>query len=1192
MNTREDGPNFDSAALLTKYINLQVTGNVDDLAPHSVLGLPKDGATESQVLQALRAKLQVAQSVPATSDAEVSHVRMLLHASAAVMLAQGLGISSSLESSQKASIAGSGVGQPRSVLAPSDQRPITWASMPLQNRDGGQDELIDLAAPATPVSSASVHASARKGASLPVYATGDDARTVPAKPHVQPAQSEAQPGRTPFEQELFVTLAVCGGWNAKSMHRVQMLAAARGIAPKELLRTLERATQLAATVATPAASIVSRAVPTAPQQPQMVSRPAATATSADFGAPLHRSSPISSGQSAFGLPAVNQTATVAPEVLGGQRQTFTASGTSVRPAAAAGATGVHEPIIDPFESGYDRTTSAIRAWLIGGTAGAALLIVVALTLRYTIGRTPSAIVQTAGGTAPAAPLATNGNAAPPLNAESAQAQTTGNVTNNAATGQDAASQGSVKQGFVTQASASPRTGGNRSVQELLAAINSAAVQGGIQRVPTSIQQTTDPAAKSPPIATKPLQARNLDGSLVAFRDAFEEFSQRWISSSQQQLPALSNAVLEYLYRVGDSDAHAQATLAIIAAPAQDVFGKGSSAPLSPASLRASVLSMGLLARLQAERDLSWSMRSTIDRACDEVFQSASDQVKGAASAGTLSYGASIAIRSLVPRLLAQPRTQTTDAAGLWTAWKECTGAVHPTDTLIHSTMVLGAIDTLVNSAIPPSQHPIVLAGYRSLVPALSWNNLPSQTTPGAKPHDAAGTSAASPLQRAAQSRLIAWLASPNAGSDHLSVIISSMIDAKAPGVDISMSLSASANETDRAQLRERFAALFGLDVGVEGTTDAATAALARLRELASPLQVPLASQGAQRSEVLTRLAMCSYANTIAWQLVLGDVEIAQASLGGFGVPDVITAAGKGSALFHLTVIPHSTSWGVRYVIAGSSAAMRLDALKDAATVENMLEARAALDEAMRGTSPEHRSRGRKIIESNPDNRFALAAMLDLSSNAPPAMDLRSLYERLAGEPLPAFADPAWRIALRKSMIRRVIQSIARDQDDQLRDVVAAQRFVGQAYEDRLLTFENTRRRELGQQPLVMQQRPQDPDPSTSLQAITNAVAAYSRNLYVSSGVSVTTPDSALAVLTQRLRNVKSKPQEIVAHQMAVLDMQGYIVASRAPQSAEQAAQRIAAAKIDVAKASDVLTQMQLCENAMLDVWMLAFGSTP
>jgi hypothetical protein len=411
-----------------------------------------------------------------------------------------------------------------------------------------------------------------------------------------------------------------------------------------------------------------------------------------------------------------------------------------------------------------------------------------------------------------------------------------------------------------------------------------------------------------------------------------------------------------------------------------------------------------------------------------------------------------------------------------------------------------------------------------------------------------------------------------------------------------MTLSAASNESDRALLRERFAAVWGLSQADGATSDRASEALAKWRAIADPVREEASREtnsGEQpRREALVRLVKSAYANTIAWQIALGDLDVALASLGNDRTPDLISASGQKYNVFYIYAKPNASSWGIRYVLASSNAARRLEALRDAQVIENLLEARSAVDESLRGISAEHRAAGRRLIERDADSQFVLAAMLDASASAPPVADLRPLYERLMGERLPAFTDPAWRIVMRRALIRRVIQGIAKDNDDQFRDIVAGQRLLSDTYEDRLLALENHRRRDLGQAPLAMQPRLAEPDPAPLAKQLTANVAAYTRNLFVQPGVRMQTPDEVMNILSQRLRSARSRPQETVAHQLALLELQATIVASRAPANAPAAKARIDKARAEIARATDVIKQMQLCESAMLDLWHLGFGGAP
>jgi hypothetical protein len=515
-----------------------------------------------------------------------------------------------------------------------------------------------------------------------------------------------------------------------------------------------------------------------------------------------------------------------------------------------------------------------------------------------------------------------------------------------------------------------------------------------------------------------------------------------------------------------------------------------------------------------------------------------------------------------------------EAQGLWEAWRESARALAAGDEARLGQHALGAIDTVLSSGQSPAQQPMVLMGYRVLVPAAGFGASATK--------DQASV--------ASRQRLLGWLASPGVGPEQVSVIVSSLIEGKLAGVDLSMSLTAGASESDRALLRERLAALWDMAAG----DDAATEVIERWRGIAGSKREGLV-EGATRTQAVMKLVEAASLNTLAWQIVLGDIEVAKAGLGDGGTASLPEAAIAPMNIARLTVIVESGAWGERYVLAGANATKRLEALRSAGGVSNLLEARILVQETMRGATPELRGRARSLTEANAENTMVLSAMLDASASAPPVAELVPFYERLSGVKIGSVRDPGWRVRLRQGVMQRLIQRIAQGANEDVRDIATGQRVLGGIYEQRGFALDNWRRVGMGLAPSVMPVRADDADPTELSEKLVGNIAGYVRTLYVPVvGGGAPSLEETLALQEQRLRVARGRPQQFVARQMAMLELQASVAIARAPAEAARVRSVLEGARRDVARrdadrADRVLTQMVTLEQAMLELWWIALG---
>jgi hypothetical protein len=1097
---------MESAALLRKYVQLRTEGVRDALSPHHVLGLPAGATAEATVLRALRERLEQVSRVPAASEAEVSHVRMLLHASAAVMLSEGVGLRA---------MAGEGV----IGLEPAPGGIGLGATGTGTAQVGRREDALSFAQPPEKLSVGSPLVGSAMG-----VRSGGAARG--------------------FDDALRIALGLHGGWNKRTMHHARLLAMSHGVGAHALVESLRRVGGERGSVGSGLGGL-----------PLVGMRGSGPRELGARATPAQRDGRVHGAAENVGRGANEQ---------------------SAQAAASAGAFVYDGPVEDP--------NAGVKRLFVGAGVGAALLLVVALALRYTIWRTPALV--------PGQPVAAGGAGAATTDGRGVGAGASGIASERA---NEMAAQ-SAAEGAENRAA---QRAADRSVQELLAALQQAAMRGGVQRgtgtgeaLPEATTATsTQPELSQPelfkPDPAKPVPvARDLDGSLVSFRDAMEELGQAWVSGSEQQLVAVSNAVVEYLYRVGDSDAHAQAAAAIIAGPALGVFGESGRLE-SGEAMRASVLSAGLLSRLRSERDLPWGTLERINRAGTVVF-GAIGEPKAEGRRGLLG-GAEAALRALPARLTALPKVDVPSAEKLWKAWRESAAALAGGNDAALAQHVLGALDVLVGSGLSPAQRPVVLVGYRALVPSAGFG-IGIGSGVGQASAQATEKQAETLAGRASRQRLLGWLASPGVGSEHVSVMVSTLIESKQGGLDLSMSLTAGASEAERATLRERLAALWDMAAG----EDEATETIARWRSLAEARRQVL-PEGSGRTQTVMRLVEAASLNTIAWQIVLGDLEVANASLGGDGTMSMPEAALRPLSTARLIATVGSGAWGEAYVQAGANPTRRLEVLRNAGGVSNLLEARVLLEETLRGATAELRGRARSLAEANADDPMVLSAMLDLSATAPAVADLLPFYERVSGKKLGSVRDAAWRVRLRQGVMERLIQRIAQGEADDVRDIAIGQRVLGGVYEQRGFVLDSWRRSGLGLAPGVLPARADDADPTQLSEAMVGATAAYVRTLYVPpAGAGVASVEDVLVVLEQRLRVARGRPQQFVARQLALLELQASVAVTRAPGQAARVREVLDgalrdAARRDADRADRVLSQMATIEQAMLELWWIALG---
>jgi hypothetical protein len=430
-------------------------------------------------------------------------------------------------------------------------------------------------------------------------------------------------------------------------------------------------------------------------------------------------------------------------------------------------------------------------------------------------------------------------------------------------------------------------------------------------------------------------------------------------------------------------------------------------PLAADELLEGAFIAGVSARLMRERDLptaSWSLAESSYRA----------SFAGIAppTGASFSTGAGIWLSAAMPRLFVQrvgaPVDIATESATVLDAWLTATGAIYPEGSRERAHAVLSAFDTLLTTGPELTGTRWAYDAAETLMQRVTWR---------------AGD----------ESRLwlLRWLASSAVSTSDLNTVTRLLAEkSNAEGVDLSMVLSQTAGDGERAELRDRYAVVWGIASPKRGEMISRWLAAAEAEIARAPSTEPnLALARSVRLARLSRAARMVQSGDTGNIESLINAEVPQVTV--MPVPSVAPST-SGAATLSFTTgggavqpAPSTPSgWATRYIGAGANIPVRREILAGISTPPTAMEAQILVEEAGRGSPWQIRAAARGLVERFANERTMVEAMLRFAPLIPATIDNAELLERVAAARLPAPRSAKWRVEARRALVERLLQLLA------------------------------------------------------------------------------------------------------------------------------------------------------------------------
>ncbi len=621
----------------------------------------------------------------------------------------------------------------------------------------------------------------------------------------------------------------------------------------------------------------------------------------------------------------------------------------------------------------------------------------------------------------------------------------------------------------------------------------------------------------------------------------------WCRAQRDQLVAAHDAIVEFLYRTGADPSRSERAIEVIGAGALALV-PGSSTPLAadPDRIWPSIWSLGMLVRLSREKDLSAAAREAIESRVGAGVGMGRPVIER-----SFDSGATAALQVAPGLLLAGADAPPLEA---WQRWADAAVAVAGTGSA-HDAIILAGLDSLLVLGPEPDQQRDVLEAIGDLTTRVSWRQGDE-----------------------ARFRLLRWFEDRRVTTTDLQAITSAIATrSAAEGVDITMVLSPAASERVRADLRERYARVWGIAETVDRGAIALEWEEATLEAIARSFSATTDAEHLAAAALLARL------NEAAWRLWKGDnAEAARIILDRATDIDAILqpAATAGPA-----AAPDDAGWAERYLAARRNVPVRLELLtrlSARAGAIGPVDAEVLAAEALSGTPAEVRGRAAELVRQFGDSPAMVNALLEALPRAPRIVQNSALIASVGQRRLPPLRDPSWPIQARRALVERMLELSAASGDyaaiDQLSRVLAIA-YRGLASE---LPLSATERTETQQPPAhvsagVLRDRWRD-----------------------AAGKSVPGPASAsgpdLTELDRRHSGraglARGLVQAFAAEQVSACELMAYVISAERPAAADRVREVIAELEQRRRASKNILDQLNAAERAAAQLWVARAPEVP
>lgn len=610
---------------------------------------------------------------------------------------------------------------------------------------------------------------------------------------------------------------------------------------------------------------------------------------------------------------------------------------------------------------------------------------------------------------------------------------------------------------------------------------------------------------------------------AVFERAVVTLANNWPRVRPDQRQAALGQVIDHLYLVREDAAATLRVVGFLTGP----LAEGDNEP----TLAARTWQIGTVVRLSKEQNLPGPAVEGL-----RTFLLSRAPIE-ARAVGDFSAGVTVGLRSELAEL-AKPDDFNTDPDA-WDAWLACAQGLAAAEPALGHRLLLAGLEAVLLDGSEPTDEDVFQI-VRTLVVALQW-----------RPGDES------------RGRLLAWFDDPAITIADLHALTNVLATASgAPGVDPTMVLPVLANQTQRSQVRDRFAAAWN----VQSAMAHGEVANRWLSEARRHLQAqPENSSVAHAVDAAVSARLCTAA-ALLWQGMANEADVVLLQLrDGLDAGRAQTTAGTRS--IYMASHSEPSRWALRY-LSQRRPELQVDLLDELASegLEHAVDAEIVAEAFLRGTSIGVRDRAGLILMGNASKPVTIAAVLETFPLPGGELRKREMVEMVTGVRLPS--GDAWELVARRTLVERLLQLMA--SEGELARIDRAADAIGEAYMASLTAGSAAQT---------------DNPPELSAELLWNR-ARQRADRVVPPTVWPWSPGEVDRRLSGRTRLAQGRVQWFAAYQSALVEITLYNAAAERPSLAMRLADELTKMQEARREARGVLQQIAIVERARLESWRL------
>ncbi len=632
-----------------------------------------------------------------------------------------------------------------------------------------------------------------------------------------------------------------------------------------------------------------------------------------------------------------------------------------------------------------------------------------------------------------------------------------------------------------------------------------------------------------------------DEAARVFDGAFAGVGAHWCNLTRAQQRAAQHDVVEFVYRAVQRPELIEQVINAIARGAQPLTQSKWDA--APDSIWPATWSVGILARLAHERDIGAVASRAIEERLRELVGSALVVNSG------FDQGVQTALWAMLPAMVSSSEeAQSNTTESRWDKW--ITAAQYGNDDT--PGVLLAALEWVIVSPEEPSENDAVRLAIESLALASEWGE-------------------GSP----ARAWLIRMFGDARVSDADLHALTTTLARrSRAPGIDITMALPVRANADTREALRERYAAVWGLDTAGPTLDDLAADWLDAARD---------AGKAAQNdTSMIDRLASAAALSRISEAARLrhaGLLEAAGVVIDEYDRPIEIelTSWNQRKRPDRIDTDPGMSRWALSYLSAQRDFAKRLELLADVTrqNITHATDAEVLVTEAVRGSPAKARAAARAALFTQKPTAVLTLAMLEVAPRMPRTPQNAELVAALTSTSTLSTDDPQWRLRTRRTLVQTALEQLAAEGEQGVVDRLAA--LLGDSYAARAMGSASG-------------------DSSASIPDLTPDQSASLLRLHWerlarqgSMGSEALEVEGVLARHASRLGLAEGPVQTFAAEQIAAFELMSVTVASERLDMAATVRALRTRIRDSRRQADDIVEQIVIVEHGFVELWAIRLG---